>query len=144
MEGPFHSEKFAEISIAKPFSRVYMGVFDNAWSFLKALEEQQLHEPSTYSRGMAAMGAPPMIEGPRIKTMHPAIRGLMDRKLDYNTRNSGQSPKVTNTPQIQRENVEAWPKGYDPDADAELQAQEAYEQGQRQKQQERERQGQVI
>ena len=121
-----------------------MGVFDNAWSFLKALEEQQLHEPSTSSRGMAAMGAPPMIEGPRIKTMHPAIRGLMDRKLDYNTRNSGQSPKVTNTPQIQRENVEAWPKGYDPDADAELQAQEAYEQGQRQKQQERERQGQVI
>ena len=99
-----------------------MRVFDQAWDFLKALPEQQLETP---------YGRP-------IKTMHPAIEGLIDRKLDWLSRNwdergefggeaynsayANQYPKVTNLSQIQNENMQdEWPEGYDADIDAEYQ-----------------------
>lgn len=114
-----------------------MTAFNEAWNFLKALDEQQLYKPNFFSRASLAMGGPAMSRGQRLKTMHPAIQGLMDRKFPLHSKLENPSI-ITNTPKIERENVEAWPKGYDPEADAEYQLMDRYEQEQRQKQQERE------
>ena len=51
-----------------------MGPFDEAWSVLKALDEQQMAFPSGGAEGYPYLGT---------HTMHPAIQGLLNRIGSY-------------------------------------------------------------
>lgn len=59
---------------------------DAAWSVLKALPEDSLYTEEVSRTGSGAYGDPaltPAVVQNRLQTMHPAIRGMMQRRLDY-------------------------------------------------------------
>ena len=59
---------------------------DVAWSVLKALPEDSLYTEEVSRVGSGAYGDPmltPAVVQNRLQTMHPAIRGMMQRRLQY-------------------------------------------------------------
>ena len=59
---------------------------DVAWSVLKALPEDSLYTEEVSRTGSGAYGDPmltPAVVQNRFQTMHPAIRGMMQRRLQY-------------------------------------------------------------
>ena len=59
---------------------------DSAWSILKALPEDSLYTEEVSRTGSGAYGDPmltPAVVQNRLQTMHPAIRGMMQRRLRY-------------------------------------------------------------
>ena len=63
-----------------------MSAFDKAWNFLKALPEQQLHDydkPIIQSQHDIERG--PQSHS-RIKTLHPAIAGMLERRGELDPR----------------------------------------------------------
>jgi hypothetical protein len=55
-----------------------MRAFDAAWNLLKAIPRDQVYTERTAPYGY---GQVPAVEQQRLGTMHPAIRGLLERQI---------------------------------------------------------------
>tara|TARA_R100001463_G_scaffold44886_1_gene92928 strand:+ start:119 stop:541 length:423 start_codon:yes stop_codon:yes gene_type:complete len=90
-----------------------MGAFEQAWNLLKALPEQQAF--STYARAPKTMGDtnPASMGIERYGTVHPAIRGLLERRAGHGHRSGANlhvaKPNTLRNPFASYSNIESAP-----------------------------------
>lgn len=93
-----------------------MRAFDAAWNLLKAIPRDQVYTERYPSGTMRGYGYAPIVEQTRLGTMHPAIRGMLDRKATglFNPADAGGMPNPYTTGKVGTI-IEEIPQGMDED-----------------------------
>ena len=79
-----------------------MRAFDAAWNLLKAIPRDQVYTERNPSGTMRGYGYAPIVEQTRLGTMHPAIRGMLDRRATglFNPADAGGMPNPYTTGKV--------------------------------------------